>query len=214
MTLILKEQYGALTAEVHTTGLLNPSYEVQLYVTDDGNRQLVWEQGFTESTSPYPRGIELALAGFILRSKTGLWVTDQPDPSDYERMRVITHEITSSTEFAIRFNSSKPVTGAVMHHGETYGSTGKVNIIGKQVRLDISCTIVGDGLGEYPTYTVTCTAPASEKLVMREGYQATATVRSCTFIVKRNQLRFDDEEFAREYKEELIVALGLEGKPE
>lgn len=213
MTLIMSERYGPLKVEVRAAATLEASYHVLFYAHDVIGRRLVWQEAFTESITPYVRGIEIAMTGFLLRAKTGVCVTGQPEPASYEALLKDVAEMVAKPEFFQRFNACELVSSAVFHQGRVYKSSSTFDLIGNPVRLDIETTVIGDGVTDNPTHHLTFTVAVPETLATREGYQPTRIKRSCTFVVRREQLRFDDEEFVREYQKEIITALGLEGEP-
>lgn len=116
--------------------------------------------------------------------------------------------------FASRFNASNDVTRAVFHNGQRICYESHVEIIGKPVDLEIYVRVPHDPFSALPTYYLKFTAVDSSEVASRSGMTLTSSSRTCCFNYTGSELRFDEMDVIETFKEELIVALGLEGKPE
>lgn len=212
MSLILKERYGDLTVEVITASD-NPefNYYVQIHAEHNLDRIPLWKAGFNEEDCDIHEGVETAMADLITSSKSGILPAVHGCWDNYEWVRAVVLRITNTTAFASRFNASHEVGRAVFHVGHRLCYKAKVEIIGKPVDMEIYVRIPHDPLSVLPTYYLKLTAVDQSEEARRNGMTLTSSSRTCCFNYTGSELRFDEHEIIETFKEELIVALGLEG---
>lgn len=210
--LLLTEKYSDITVEV-TAALNEPdiTFMVNIYTDKDSERVLLWKQGFDEQSRTVHYGVELAMAGLIMAAKTGILPEDQERWGNYEWVRAVVLRCADTTVFASRFNASNDVTRAVFHNGQRICYESHVEIIGKPVDLEIYVRIPHDPFSALPTYYLKFTAVDKSEEVRRSGMTLTSSSRTCCFNYTGSELRFDEMDVIETFKEELIVALGLEG---
>lgn len=213
MSLILKERYDELTVEVITASD-NPefSYYVQIHAEHNLDRIPLWKAGFNEESHTVHEGVETAMADLITSSKSGILPAAHGRWDNYEWVRAVVLRAANTTAFASRFNASHEVGQAVFHVGHRLCYKAKVEIIAKPVELEISVRIPHDPFSALPTYYLTFTAKGDDEELHRDGMRLTACRRTCCFNYVGSELRFDEDHIVTVFKEELIVALGLEGK--
>lgn len=209
---ILSEKYSELTVDV--TAVDNDpadNYSVSIYARRNGESVLLWREEFDEQERSIHTGIELTMANLILASKTGIVTDDQEPWEDYLWVRDTVLRTAGTSIFAMRFNSSHEVSRSVFHTGQRICYPAKVEIIGKPVDLEIYVRIPHDPLSALPTYYLKFTVVDDSEEARRDGMTLTTSRRTCCFNYTGSELRFDENEIIDTFKEELIVALGLEG---
>lgn len=213
--ILLAEKYAELVAEaVAASGEPACNYTVNIYADRNNTRTLLWKAGFNEKTRSVHQGIEIAMADLIMAAKTGI-VSDTQEPwDDYEWVRDAVLRTTGSSAFSNRFNSSHLITRSVFHTGQRICYESKLDIIGKPVNLEIYVRVPSDPFSALPTYYLKFTVDGDGEEVRREGMSLTSAQRTCCFNYVGSLLRFNEEEIVMVFKEELIAALGLEGKSE
>lgn len=213
--LLLTEKYSDLTVEVTSaSGDPEISYLVSIYAKHPEGRVLLWKEGYNEEVRAVSYGIELAMADLITSSKSGILPDSQERWDSYEWVRDVVLRTTETTAFASRFNSSSDVTRAVFHVGQRICYPSYVEIIGRPVDLEIYVRIPHNALSALPTYFLKFTVTDRSQDVKRDGMTLSSSSRTCCFNYIGSELRFDEDNVIATFKEELIVALGLEGKPE
>lgn len=210
---ILSEKYSELSVDaVVASGDPDINYYVEIYTRRGGLRIDLWKDGFDDKYKPIHQGIETAMADLIIAAKSGILPSNQTPYDDYELVREIVLKTTNTTVFCERFNDSVEVTRAVFHTGHPICHNATVEIIGKKVNIEIFTTVPKDPFSALPTYYLKFTAEGRGDEVRRDGLAMVSCRRTCCFVVTGSQLRFSEDEIAEIFKEELIVALNLEGQ--
>ncbi|KAN0023500.1 hypothetical protein ACTFIV_007886 [Dictyostelium citrinum] len=154
--LLLAEKYGVISVDVKSA-TENPdvTYHIEIYVEPNRLRISMWKEGYNEQYQPVHQGIEAAMAGLVMPSKTGL--------------------------------------------------VPEVEIIGKPVNQEIYVRIPHDPLSALPTYYLKFTSADNTEEAHREGMMLVSSSRTCCFNYTGRE-----NDVVATFKEELIVALGLE----
>ena len=213
--LLLKERHSDLTVEVTpVSDTPDITYAVSIFADRGDGRVLLWKAGYDEQDYNVHRGVEDSMSDLITSAKAGILPDCQERWEDFEWVRDVVVRTCSTTAFASRFNNAANVTRSVFHSGERICYPAKLDIIGRPVDLEIYPRIAHDPLSALPTYYLIFSTPGDGEEIRRDGMTLTSGKRTCCFNYTGSELRFDEDDIVATFKEELIVALGLEGKPE